>query len=455
MNCQQYYPTPIELGNRLAKLIEHPQPPILEPSAGTGDLIQAFQSVHKFHYPDKDFHCVELNPDRAATLKGKEFMVMWDDFLTFNPLMPYRTIIMNPPFHDGAKHLQKALHILADGGEIACILNAETVRNPYTNERKALIRELEAAEVYQVEFVQSAFANTDVEVALLYVKKSESAVHCATFENFKKSVIAEREQADPQSLIRHGEVNALIDSYRAEVKAALHLYDEVINYNRICIHEPYQEIFSIKLNSHDNGYAGIVKAVNYNYWCRLLHSEELDRLLTCDAARDYSSKLRQMQEYEFNERNILQLKADLTANLFGSIDAAIMKVWNNFTHRFSTDNTANIHYYNGWRTNKAFKCNKMVEQLMAATAQRQHSSDIGIVGSPDQIIERDVEKIGEPYNRFKFRLKRTIFEPLQRYGRNSDFVSYGFLRNTVLEPQRFQSRRNHHQRHPQKKFPWS
>lgn len=358
MNNQQYYPTPIELGKRLANLIKRPQPPILEPSAGTGDLIQAFQSVHKFRYPNEEFHCVELNPERGATLKGNEFVVVWDDFLTFNPLMPYRTIIMNPPFHDGAKHLQKALHILADGGEIACILNAETIRNPYTNERKALIEQLEAAN-YQAEFVQGAFADTDVEVALIHVKKAQGAVHCATFENFKKSVITERE-AQPQMLIRHGEIDALIDCYCAEVKAALQLYDEVINYNRVCIHEPYNEIFSIKLHSQGEGHSGIVKAINYNYWCRLLHSEELDRLLTSDAVRDYSSKLRQMQEYEFNERNILQLKADLTANLFGSIDAAIMKVWHNFTHRFSTDNTANIHYYNGWRTNKAFKCNKKV-----------------------------------------------------------------------------------------------
>lgn len=364
MNYEQYYPTPAELGNKLAKLIKKPQPPILEPSAGTGDLIQAFREARKFNhwqhrYSEKDFHCVELNADRGATLKGNGFAVIWDDFLTFNPLMPYRTIIMNPPFHDGAKHLQKALHILADGGEIACILNAETIRNPYTNERKALIRQLEAAENYQVEFIQSAFDTTDVEIALIYVKKAEAVGHCATFDNFKKSVVAERE-AQPQMLMRTGEINALIDSYRAEVKAALHLYDEIINYNRVCIHEPYNEIFSIKLTSRGEGHAGIVKAVNYNYWCRLLHSKELDRLLTSDACRDYSSKLREMQEYEFNERNILQLKADLTANLFGSIDAAIMKVWNNFTHRFSTDNTANIHYYSGWRTNKAFKCNKKV-----------------------------------------------------------------------------------------------
>lgn len=68
-----------------------------------------------------------------------------------------------------------------------------------------------------------------------------------------------------------------------------------------------------------------------------------------------------MEEYEFNERNILQLKADLTKNLLGSIDVAIMKVWDNFTHRFNyTDYSKNIHYYNGWKTNKAFKCNRKV-----------------------------------------------------------------------------------------------
>ena len=147
MNFEQYYPTPEELGKKLAALIKNPQPPILEPSAGTGNLIQAFREARKYNhweyrYSEKDFHCVEINPERAATLKGNDFAVIWDNFLTFNPLMPYQTIIMNPPFHDGAKHLLKALNILADGGEIACILNAESIKNPYNNERKALIQEL-------------------------------------------------------------------------------------------------------------------------------------------------------------------------------------------------------------------------------------------------------------------------------------------------------------------------
>ena len=38
-----------------------------------------------------------------------------------------------------------------------------------------------------------------------------------------------------------------------------------------------------------------------------------------------------------------------------------MKVWHNFTDRFAlAEYSKNIHYYNGWKTNKAFKCNQKV-----------------------------------------------------------------------------------------------
>lgn len=363
----QFYPTPLELGMRLTSKIKHPQPPILEPSAGNGDLIQAClcnkgKNRSWSGYDESDFHCVELDTNRAATLKGKNLHVVWDDFLTFNPLMPYRTIVMNPPFHDGTKHLLKALNIVSDGGEIACLLNAETIRNPYTNERKILLRTLEDAESYSVEYAQSQFDNTDVEVALVYVKTKPPVIKSATFDHFKKVIVEEHNNIEQNALTNFGEMHLLIDCYKAEVKSALALYDEISNYNLIlgCV-DGTDKLFEIKINSHGRGHYGIVTALNYKYWFKYLHSKELDRLLTADAQRDYLSKLRQMEQYEFNERNILQLKADLTANLFGSIDAAIMQVWHNFTSRFSLEEySKNIHYYNGWKTNNAFRCNKKV-----------------------------------------------------------------------------------------------
>lgn len=366
MNFEQFYPTPPELAEKVAELIQFPCTPILEPGAGDGALIEGFSKTDcrswQHRYSEKDFHCIEINPERAVILKDKEYTVIWDDFMTFDPLMPYKTIIMNPPFHSGAKHLLKALNILADGGEIACILNAETIKNPYTNERKELLRQIEESEESKIEFVQSAFDDTDVEVALIYVKKKDTSDRCITFENFKKNVVAERQEKGDFAMTRYNATDALIDRYRAEVKTALRLYDEILNYNKVSLHAQYHEVFEIKISSgHKAGASGIVQAINYNYWRELLYSEELNHLLTNDARQAYTLKLREMSEYEFNERNILQLKEDLCKSLFGNIDDAIMKVWHDFTCRFSwNEYSKNIHYYNGWKTNKAFKCNKKI-----------------------------------------------------------------------------------------------
>ena len=340
---KQYYSTPLEVAKKLARFIKEPAPPILEPSAGTGELAEGFIKAFgnrwgKSSYSERDFHCVEIDENRAATLKGKDFKVIWNDFETFNPVTPYQTIIMNPPFHSGAKHLLKALNILSDGGEIACILNAETIKNLFSNERKDLIQRLEEQEEYKVEFMKSAFEDTDVEIALVYAKKKAASENCITFDNFKKSIVEERQDTGVYSMTRHGEINLLIDTYRAEVKTAIQLYDEIRNYNHLVKNftgESYQEIFEIKVRGHGKGRAGIVKAINYNYWYKLLFSEELNRLLTSDSRNSYQNKLNEMSDYEFNERNILQLKEDLMKSLFGNIDSAIMKVWEDFTNKFS------------------------------------------------------------------------------------------------------------------------
>ena len=83
-------------------------------------------------------------PTSRAVLKKDGFRVVHDDFLTFRPCKQYAAIAMNPPFSAGPAHLLKALDIMKDGGKIACILNAETIRNPYTNERKELLQKLDA-----------------------------------------------------------------------------------------------------------------------------------------------------------------------------------------------------------------------------------------------------------------------------------------------------------------------
>ena len=390
---EQYYPTPQETAEKLIGMIDRNIVAdginVLEPSAGTGELISAWLEPDRRYvrreYCKKDYepefhgHCIEINKTRAAVLKGKGYKVVWDDFLTFNPMMRYSLILMNPPFHDGAKHLLKALEVCAPGGQIACILNAETIRNPNTNERKALIAKLEEQEKYTVEYAKEAFADadrkTDVEVALVHVKMKERPEVCVTFENFKKQIFGKREQEDAMAgaVARHGEVNALIDVYQAEVKAALKLFDEIVNYNKVSIqggNSDYynsDEVFDIKINKvadedRNDDYTNIVRKINYKYWKIMLYSKELSGLLTNAIQQEYMRKLNKMADYEFNDRNILAMKEDLAKNLIHNIEIAIMDVWEEFTHRYSWggEYSKNIHYYNGWKTNKAFKCNKKI-----------------------------------------------------------------------------------------------
>jgi len=174
-----FYPTPDSLAfDMVFSLREvksgfttYPKP-ILEPSAGDGALARqvhalAFNVHHDYKTGEVDRYdkekarsaeldCIELSSDFRAVLKKDGFRVVHDNFLTFRPTTKYAAIVMNPPFSAGAAHLLKALDIMKDGGKVRCLLNAETLRNPCTNERKELAAKLEELHA-TVKYIPDAF----------------------------------------------------------------------------------------------------------------------------------------------------------------------------------------------------------------------------------------------------------------------------------------------------------
>ena len=176
-----FYPTPDSLAfDMVFSLREvksgfttYPKP-ILEPSAGDGALARqvhalAFNVHHDYKTGEVDQYdkgkarsaeldCIELSSDFRAVLKKDGFRVVHDNFLTFRPTTKYAAIVMNPPFSAGAAHLLKALDIMKDGGKVRCLLNAETLRNPCTNERKELAAKLEELHA-TVKYIPDAFKN--------------------------------------------------------------------------------------------------------------------------------------------------------------------------------------------------------------------------------------------------------------------------------------------------------
>ena len=123
----QLFPTPPEIAARMVEYAEiEPGQSILEPSAGTGNIVKAIRQAE----PLATITAVEINRDLALLLSkcigypADRYTATNADFLTCNgDIGTFDRIIMNPPFENGAdiKHIQHALTMLNPGGRLVAL----------------------------------------------------------------------------------------------------------------------------------------------------------------------------------------------------------------------------------------------------------------------------------------------------------------------------------------------
>lgn len=178
MNKFQFYPTPYDLADLAASLLQNRQGLLLEPSAGHGDLLSGLSHNNRWRVT-----CVEMDPDNCAVLNAPDEnrsyeiqQVIQGDFLTIEMQKIYDAVLMNPPFADGVKHVLKAWNLLKQGGELVAILNAETLNNDFSAERRLLGALVE--KMGHTMDVGSAFKDaeikTGVKCSIIYLKKPEA-----------------------------------------------------------------------------------------------------------------------------------------------------------------------------------------------------------------------------------------------------------------------------------------
>jgi len=173
----QFYPTPLALAEKAWSMFKDKDyVRVLEPSAGNGDLLAPYVTNYGNRWQSSRFagpvDVIEVDAAKHPLLQAKGAKVVGFDFLEFTGIGRYSHVVMNPPFAQGAQHLLHAWEHLYDG-EIVCILNAETLRNPFSKERQHLLRIVQ--QHGRVEYAGAAFADaerqTEVEVALVHLVK--------------------------------------------------------------------------------------------------------------------------------------------------------------------------------------------------------------------------------------------------------------------------------------------
>ena len=377
-----FYPTPAHLARKMLDKVNFKEvATVLEPSAGKGDLIEMVKQKEGGLYGyEFDIDAIEKDVNLRHILNGKEYRTVHDDFLTYETFKQYDLIIMNPPFSDGCKHILKALEMQKrNGGQIVCLLNAETIKNPFSNDRIALQRELTELNA-DIDFLSDEFIDaerkTAVEVALIYVNIPKTGKESFILEGLRQSekyAESESENSNVTDLAEGDYLKRIVKQYQMEVEAGIKLINEYkamqpyimqdfekegesnVSYNR-CILE-LKVGLKKRLSIND-----FVKEVRGKYWRALFKNPDFVGLLTANLQTDLQNRINELRDYDFSMFNIMTLKVQMSNELVKGVEDTILNLFEELGNKYHyyDETSKNIHYYNGWKTNKAWKINKKV-----------------------------------------------------------------------------------------------
>ena len=398
---KDFYPTPKELAfklfNNCKTNIFHDTEMILEPSAGKGDLIDAYcqyyklkNTIERIHpktkesysispseeeiklYCNKHIHCIEIEVELSGILKNKGYNIVGNDFLSFEPDTKYNFIMMNPPFTNGYKHIQKAWEILDDGGEIACILPSNFLS---THQKYQNIFSTYGEVVPLGNFNDNidVFRKANVHVSGFYlrkpIKKSKFYFNDVVFDTDENIKFSENENLQSEIAIRDIIGNYVI-MYNKVIESFIKVSEvmsEYAHYIKPFVGNLNSENYEVKdlinlVNSIDDSnqqryiYNNFINNLKESAWKKIFSLANVDELLTKKIKEDFINYQKEQSKLSFSQKNIENFIQTLYMSQKNIKEECIVDAFDTMT---SFDKRNKIHI-EGWKTNSFYKVNKKV-----------------------------------------------------------------------------------------------
>lgn len=368
-----FYPTPKSLQEKMfAKIVGQPDK-VLDPEAGKGDLLEGLNE--RSRYRRYDVSAIEIDPELQACLRGKEIPLLDTDFLNYQGDDRFDLIVMNPPFSSGDKHLMKALDLMFCG-QVICLLNAETIKNPRTILRQELVEKLNKLGA-EIEYHKHAFTTddterkTEVEVALISVVIEQQVEDLFAGTTDAEEVIINVNQH--HDLSAGFSIEELVAQYDQTVRIGKQtILDFYKNHHRIGSYLRLVDADERSLYSDGKGSltAQVQRAVNKmlisirkDFWQRTLSIDAVQKRLTKKKFEEFQHSLNQRSGMDFTASNIRQFILNIIGSYQDTMTEAVEDIFDMMTDRHSYYGGVtekNRHYYNGWRSNSSFQVNKKV-----------------------------------------------------------------------------------------------
>ena len=166
----------------------------------------------------------------------------------------------------------------------------------------------------------------------------------------------------------------IVSRFNVEVDAGLELireYESMKPYIENSFeHSPYNSpTLTLCVGDPQLAYAGdslsvnkYLRLVRRKYWEALFSNKEFVGKLTSNLRDEYMKKVSAMADFDFTLFNIQQIAEQMNAEMGKGIQETIVALFDKLTqeHSWYPECSKNIHYYNGWKTNKVHKINSKV-----------------------------------------------------------------------------------------------
>ena len=169
-----------------------------------------------------------------------------------------------------------------------------------------------------------------------------------------------KENPEFAALVSSDPITAAIERYNAAAEGVRRIYKE---YNGI------KSLFSSAgagkkenpVMAFTKSYNDAIRELRGMYWKQLFEMPQLFDAMTYEMQQDYQKRIKELEGYDFSAYNILTVREEISRNLLSSIDHEIIKLFDDWTNlHYNDEYSKNVHYYNGWCTNSAYKINRKV-----------------------------------------------------------------------------------------------
>lgn len=350
---EEFYPTPTEVIDRMMRDEDVNGKHILEPSAGSGNIVDWLYS----HGAESVVAC-EQDDKLRRILQGKCDLISDDFFkLTSMDVSHVDYIIMNPPFSNADKHILHAWDIAPAGATIIALCNSDTLNKTYSESRKVLKEtiSLNGSSMDLGNVFSRAERRTDVDVSLIKLYKLGSGSN--EFDGYFEGEDYVELQEGTEGLMKYDVVRDIVNRYVQAVRMFDKVDEAAKEINGLV---SFNTCFGIKFKAVDaNDKGGIVtrdrfkKELQAASWKFLINQFDMRRFVTSKVYEDINKFVETQQHVPFTMKNVYKMLNRIVAESGDRMQKSLEEAFDLICSYSAENSTAG----ETWKTNANYMVN--------------------------------------------------------------------------------------------------